>query len=684
MAEAEDVILDAAERVSALATDLWRRHHPVEVSPGIALADVSRRLSVLIHACLGHSWPLLPVDSEVAPTWLARRLRKLPPWAENRQAQAFSDGTQIFLPRHLHVFGDASGDASLLRLMALMLALRLERNSVTSCPTQPIARDLFWAVDGAVVEGFLYTEFPGLASSMAAVRRLARASRPPFNALRPHERAVELIVQRLLEEPLGHEVPLSHLSRRMPHPLPNSLTAWDLVHWATWVAAQSPFDDAAPYRGVAPVPHWGLPRPDGLRPLTDNGHRPERMRQSRGPMRSQRLPHRIQAQESSEDQPDRREGPFLLPHEDSEQSVEEASGLRRPLDQGEEPDLDALAEELARLGRVSRVESDAEVQEILEVEGLRPQHFSLPGAGEVDEPGAVSYPEWDYRAGVYRQDFCLLRETAALPGNPNWSAQVLRQHQALIYAIRRRFEVLRPIRQRDTQQLDGPDLDLDAYVDDFGACRAGHIATDRLYLKERPHRRDVAVALLMDISGSTEAWVSGGQRGLDLEKEATLIFCEALEALGDQYAVYAFASRGARNVQVRRVKGFAEAYGAAVCQRLAGLQTQTYTRLGAPIRHLTAHLTRQRSRLRLLFLLSDGKPNDEDAYEGQYGIEDTRQAVAEARLQGIHLFCLAINRQGSIDLPRMFGPHGYSILWAITHLPQRLPDLYRRLTTVQR
>jgi nitric oxide reductase NorD protein len=684
MAEAEDVILQAVERVSAVAAALWRRHRSAEESSGIALADVSRRLSVLIHACLGHSWPLLPVDPDAAPTWLARRLRKLPPWADNRQAQAFCDGMHIFLPRYVHVFADTPGDAGLLRLMALMLAVRLGRDSVASCPTQPVARDLFWAADGAVVEGFLSLEFPGLAPSMAAARRLACASRPPLDALRPGERAVELVVQRLLEGPLGHEGPLSHVGSLIPHPHPNLLTAKALAHWASWVGARPPFRDGAPYRGVAPVPHWGRPRPDLLGPPTANGRRHESTRQPREAIRSHHVPRRIEVQERPEDQPHRRDGPFFVPHGDPEQSVEDAAGLRRPLDQGHEPEIEALAEELARLGRVSYVESDADVQEILEVEGVRPHRSSSHGTEGINEPGGVAYPEWDYREGVYRQQYCLLRETAALPGDPQWSARVLRQHHALIYAIRRRFDALRPIRRRDTQQLDGPELDLDAYVGDFGARCAGHTPTDRLYLRERPHRRDVAVALLMDISGSTGAWVSGGHRGLDLEKEATLVFCEALEALGDHYAVYAFASRGARDVQVCRVKGFTEAYGEVVRQRLAGLQAQTYTRLGAPIRHLTAHLTRHRARLRLLFLLSDGKPNDEDEYEGPYGIEDTRQAVAEARLQGIHLFCLAIDRQGSIDLPRMFGPHGYSSLWNITQLPQRLPDLYRRLTTVHR
>jgi nitric oxide reductase NorD protein len=98
---------------------------------------------------------------------------------------------------------------------------------------------------------------------------------------------------------------------------------------------------------------------------------------------------------------------------------------------------------------------------------------------------------------------------------------------------------------------------------------------------------------------------------------------------------------------------------------------------------LTALLARQRTRLRLLLLLSDGKPNDEDIYEGTYGIKDTRQAVAEACVQGVNLFCLTIDRQGSIYLPQMFGAHGYSILWDVTQLPQRLPDIYRRITAAR-
>ena len=675
MAEAEDVILHAAEQVTTVARALWRRHRPPEPCPGTALADVGRRLSVVIHACLGRTWPLTPTDPDAAPTWLAARLRRLPPWARDHRAHAFSDGVHIFLPRHLEIFGDKAKDGDLLRLMALILAARLGHGSLARCPTHPVARDLFWAVDGAVVEGLLTMEFPGLWKSMTAARQFALASRPSLDVLKSREHAVERVVRQLLEASPGD---VGLLGSDAP---PAQAMPEDLAQWASRVAAQPPFHGGDAYRGLAPVPHWGRPRPDLLAPPVARGHRPDGRGRRQPPARSQHVPYRIEAKDVADDEQDVREGPFLVPHGDPQQSVEDPSGLRRPPDQGEEPELEALAEELARLGRVPRIASDATVHEILEVEGIRRPRLGSRGAQSDEAAGGLAYPEWDYRASLYRQGYCVLRETTAPLGDAQWSARVLRTHHALIHDVRRRFDALRPTRQRQTRQLDGHDLDLDAYVEDVAARRAGGLSTDRLYLTDRPCRRDVSVAFLIDVSGSTDAWVSGRRRVLDIEKAAALVCCEALEALGDRYAIYAFAGRGARGVHVQRVKGFTEDYGEPVRRRIAGLHGEAFTRLGAPIRHLTARLVRQRARLRLLFLLSDGKPNDEDNYEGAYGIEDTRQAVAEARLQGVHLFCLTVDRQGSIYLPQMFGPHGYSILWEVGQLPPRLPEIYRRLTT---
>jgi nitric oxide reductase NorD protein len=674
MAEAEDVILHAAEQVTTVAGALWRRHLPAEPRPGTALVEVSRRLNVLIQACLGSTWPLIPTDPDAAPTWLAARLRRLPPWVRDRRAHAFSDGVHLFLPRHLDIFGDKARDGDLLRLMALILAVRLGHGSVARCPTHPVARDLFWAVDGTVVEGLLIREFPGLLKPMTAARRFALASRPSLDVLTSRERAVELVVRQLLEAPLGD---MGILGSQAPSA---QATPEDFALWASWVAAQPPFHGGGAYRGLAPVPHWGRPRPDLLGPPVARGHRTEASGRYQPSAHSQRVPHRIEVKDVADGEQDVREGPFLIPHGDPQQSVEDPSGLRRPLDQGEASELEALADELARLGRVPQVESDATVQEILEVEGVRRPRLGSRGAQGNKAAGGLAYPEWDCRASLYRQGYCVLRESAAPLGDAQWSVRVLREHHALIHDIRRRFDALRPTRQRQTRQLDGHDLDLDACVDEFAARRAGSLPSDRLYLADRPCRGDVSVAFLIDVSGSTDAWVSGGRRVLDIGKEATLVFCEALNALGDRYAIYAFAGRGARDVRAHRVKGFLEGYGELVRRRIAGLHGEAFTRLGAPIRHLTARLARQRARLRLLFLLSDGKPNDEDDYAGAYGIEDTRQAVAEARLQGVRLFCLTIDRQGSLYLARMFGPHGYTTLWEVTQLPQRLPAIYRRLT----
>jgi nitric oxide reductase NorD protein len=191
MPEAEDVLLHAAEQVTAVARGLWLRHHPSAELPGIALVEVSRRLSLVLQACIGRTWPILPIDPDPTPAWLAKRLRKLPPWAHAAHAHACTDGRSLFLPRHLQVCGDAG---ELLRLMALILAARLARGSVQHCPLEPVARDLFWAIDGTVIEALLAAQFPGLAAPIAAARRRTLASRPTRNALTPRERAVEQLV----------------------------------------------------------------------------------------------------------------------------------------------------------------------------------------------------------------------------------------------------------------------------------------------------------------------------------------------------------------------------------------------------------------------------------------------------------------------------------------------------------
>ncbi len=226
----------------------------------------------------------------------------------------------------------------------------------------------------------------------------------------------------------------------------------------------------------------------------------------------------------------------------------------------------------------------------------------------------------------------------------------------MIRAVRRDFERLRPRRTALTRQPDGSDLDLDAIVAAYADRRAGGMAADRFYTDSRPHRRDVAITLLVDASASTDGWVADDRRIIDVEKDALLIVAEALATLGDPHAILGFSGEGPTRVEIRVVKQFTDcADTAEVRRRIAGLEPGGYTRAGAAIRHATAGLMRQAARYRLLLLLSDGRPNDVDQYEGRYGSRTTRVAVVEARLQGVSCFCLTVDREAPRYATRIFG-----------------------------
>ena len=191
----------------------------------------------------------------------------------------------------------------------------------------------------------------------------------------------------------------------------------------------------------------------------------------------------------------------------------------------------------------------------------------------------------------------------------------------------------------------------------------------------------MAIALLVDASGSTDAWVSGSRRVIDVEREALLLVCIALETMRERYTVQSFSGEGPGSVTVRALKGFDEHYGEQVSRRIAGLEPERYTRVGAALRHVSAMLMREPARHRLLLLLSDGKPNDTDHYEGRYGVEDMRQAVTEAKLQGIFPFCLTVDRAAAAYLPAVFGASGYALLPRAELLPGALLDWIRRLAS---
>ncbi len=292
-----------------------------------------------------------------------------------------------------------------------------------------------------------------------------------------------------------------------------------------------------------------------------------------------------------------------------------------------------------------------------------------------EEAGALRYDEWDHRRGHYRRHWCVLRERDVQPGDPAFVEAALERFRPQIRQLRRTFEALRGEDRRLRGEPFGEDVDLDALVRARAELAAGGELGERLFVRRARRERDMVALFMVDMSGSTKGWIN------DCERHALVLLCEALEALGDRYAIYGFSGLTRKRCEVYRVKRFDEPYGLAVRERIAGIQALDYTRMGAAIRHLSGILARQPARTRLLLTLSDGKPDDfSDGYRGEYGIEDTRQALIEARRSGVHPFCITIDRAASGYLPHMYGAVNYTVVADVARLPTKLAELYRRLT----
>jgi nitric oxide reductase NorD protein len=350
-------------------------------------------------------------------------------------------------------------------------------------------------------------------------------------------------------------------------------------------------------------------------------------------------------------------------------AMAEMVNVDRPADDGEDEDARKAADDLEELaiGRRSgkpatRLKFDLDLP---------------PDAVDATrlESGRL-YPEWDYRKASYLPDHCRVLPVEAPETGEDWAPDD--STRRLIRQVRRRFEALRPRHELLRAQPDGHDLDLDAVVRSRCDLRAGSGGSDRVHVAMRPQGHDLAVSLLVDVSLSTDAWVDG-YRVLDVEKQALLVLAHGLSACGDHHSILTFTSRRRSWVRLETVKAFGEPMGVAVERRIGALKPGYYTRIGAAVRHAAAELVRQPQRKKLLLVLTDGKPNDVDHYEGRFAVEDTRKAVREARRLGVAVFGVTIDATAQTYFPTLFGRGGYAIVGNIRRLPAALPTIYRQL-----
>ncbi len=296
--------------------------------------------------------------------------------------------------------------------------------------------------------------------------------------------------------------------------------------------------------------------------------------------------------------------------------------------------------------------------------------------GTYHEEGALLYPEWDHGRQHYRKGWCVMREKDVRPVYDDFVPSVLNKYLGLVKHLRKTFEVMRDEDRLLKRQTQGDDVDIDALVETLADAKAGQEMSDRLFTRMHRVERNIAVAFMVDMSGSTKGWIN------QAEREALIMLCEALETLGDRYAIYGFSGITRKRCELFRIKRFDEPYDNEVKARISGIRPQEYTRMGFAIRHLSKLLNEVEARTKLLITLSDGRPDDYfDVYRGQHGVEDTRMALLEAKRQGVHSFCITIDKEARDYLPHMYGHARYTILDDVQQLPRKVADIYRRITT---
>lgn len=328
------------------------------------------------------------------------------------------------------------------------------------------------------------------------------------------------------------------------------------------------------------------------------------------------------------------------------------------------------------------------------------------------------YDEWDFRASDYRPRWCRVGERPGEEGDTEYYEDILRKHHGLVMETRKQFELMRPESFKKMRRLeDGHEIDLDEAIAFHVDKKAGVGPLARVYSRRNKIERDVAVAFLLDMSASTDEeiekqrqkyeeeeedfqgdpskyfqWlaqrrakqaIEPPKRIIDLEKESTVLVVEALEAIGDAYGIYGFSGYGRDNVEFHVIKDLDEEFNDRVRKRIDKIDPVRSTRMGPAIRHAIHKLDEYDAKVKILIMVSDGRPQDHgygrDRTEKEYAVHDTKQALNEAKRIGVTPFLITVDKEGHDYLKQMCDDIGYEVVDNIESLPRRLPTLYRHL-----
>ena len=306
-----------------------------------------------------------------------------------------------------------------------------------------------------------------------------------------------------------------------------------------------------------------------------------------------------------------------------------------------------------------------------------------PTTAEPEAPGLPPrhYPEWDVFSQSYRPDWASVYEAVHPSGNAGVIDALLERHRALARQLEQLLDRLKPQnRVRIRHQENGSALDLDVAIRSLIDWRTGAVPDPRILMNHRPDSRSIAVLVLLDLSQSLNDPVPGtGQTRLMLSQEAVALLAWAIDRLGDRFALAGFHSNTRHDVRYQHIKGFSERWDAPPKARLAALQAQYSTRMGAALRHAAHYLAAQPADKKLLLVLTDGRPSDLDVPDDDALVADARQAVQELAQRGLHSHCISLDPLADSYVHQIFGHHA-TVVDRVEQLPERLSRLFLQMT----
>jgi nitric oxide reductase NorD protein len=306
------------------------------------------------------------------------------------------------------------------------------------------------------------------------------------------------------------------------------------------------------------------------------------------------------------------------------------------------------------------------------------ENTSISESAEIDSNGFhLTYDEWDFEKRKYKEHFCKVYPKIQQKTDSNYYQNTILRNNSTLLNLRKILTNLNNKMQQQKRQNQGEEFDIDAITDLYVDVHSKKTPSDKIYLSNRKKEKDLSILLLLDISLSSDSYAAGN-RVIDVEKQVSILFGEILNEFNIDFSIDSFYSKTRNFSTYLTVKDFDENWAIAK-NKVGAIEPSGYTRIGAALRHAGARLDTRTTKNKWIILISDGKPNDYDKYEGKYGINDVKQALRELNQRDINSYALAIEAQAKYYLPQMFGQNHYQILTTPTELLQSMVKLYEKI-----